>query len=773
MSTFQEAGGSQGRDVAPKKEELKTPETTTTQEARSEITDSNALDAFGSQKKNDINNAAMDLVSAGQKRTDSRGEQLGFQASEVEEVKQETGLDTKLSGIQSEISHLKNQAEAGIEQVLESPEAGVHKIGTGESKLDASMARRAAEKSPEERKSLEVRMENARQMAGMLDSYTDIRVDHAVKEAAEKAADEGREFTDAERADLIETTTATMEKIKDFFVSVDAGKRPDTPLERMAQTYEYLEAPADPEARVVFEKAMADHKQELIERAFDQHLDNPEQYVSHGFDHSLNVADYTKSIIDMNKPIVDAMAEKYGITDGQARFMLENVALHHDCGYPHVGDKAKAVHGIAGADLVSSPKMQEMFRGMIQNPGAKLDELNHDFRDAILFHSADKVEHNFSTRINTTRGIFLTEGKHSYDVISIFNNPAENSSDVARDVTEIEVSDLATKAEIEEALARAAVDFKTKTGLDAPPVAIRVVGETFRGRFSDLKTKKDNKLGLEYSERDATEDPLHAIIRLADNMDMRSNRFSEFQREPANKEIYHAFGVEGQTNKDLKEIEDFSKLAEKMLDTAQTDEEKAMHSAGIAEESRKILGKIAATNPERFIGLSADRIAAIQTPKEADRLFKETFIEKVLSKDEYQAMPDEMKDKIRKNSLDSDTISMRHFGGCESISDVRLEKSKDGEVGVSMVIVTVDRAQFDKLNETTVTETSRDDQGNKSTVTVGVGEYQVWRAEEAYNSILVDGKKVEVRVVEIVTVDGVKQEKIIVPTYKKVVPNIS
>lgn len=591
--------------------------------------------------------------------------------------------------------------------------------------------------------------ERAYMMTEMVAKYAESRLSVISASAIEQAeSTQHRSLTPEERQKITEQTKARLEKVTLFFTSVDVGKRPDTPLERMAQVYEYLDTPTDPEARQTFDTAMTAHMQELVERAFDQHLENPEQYVSHGFDHSLNVADYAKDIISTNEPIVTATAEKYGISASEAKFMLENIALFHDCGYPHVGAKAKAVHGIAGADLISSPKMQEIFKGLIQKPGAKIDSLNHDLRDAILFHSADKVEHHFSTKVRTTRGTFLTEGTELYDVISTFNDPEQNPAGIPRDITEIEVSDEATKKEIEDALTKAAADTTQKTGVPPAHVTVTVVGEKFRGRFTDLRQDKDNRLGLEYSERDATADPLHAIIRLADNMDMRSTRFSETQREPAFRQIYTALGDNSDTSIAIQSLESIGKKAKKRVEGARDDDEKAQITADTPRLLQEQLRAILASQPEYSIRITPAQIASIRTAKEAEKLYKQALVDTILARDEHKSIPDATKAKIRDVALSQNSESMRHFGGCEAVKGVELKRSVESGEELSIVTVTVDRATFEQLNRTKIQERSLDLAGKTHAVLVGVGEYQIWRAEEAYQSILVDRKKVRVDVVD-------------------------
>jgi hypothetical protein len=80
---------------------------------------------------------------------------------------------------------------------------------------------------------------------------------------------------------------------------------------------------------------------------------------------------------------------------------------------------------------------------------------------------------------------------------------------------------------------------------------------------------------------------------------------------------------------------------------------------------------------------------------------------------------------------------IRHYGGCEAIQDVRIS-SVDGE---DRVDITVDENLYESLNETRVSEKSLVAGTTKTEkISVGIGEYQIWRMSDAYNSIGLSGK---------------------------------
>lgn len=223
-----------------------------------------------------------------------------------------------------------------------------------------------------------IRQERALAMAYHLDAYIENKMPHELHHAIEKAISKAQKASATpltpEQKELI--TERVVEQIRKkvgdsllFFVTVDPRKGPFTPIERIAENFEFLPLPEDPTRLNLFEEGIEEFSRELIRRAFDQHLDNPEQYVSHGFDHSINTANYTREVLKMNPEIVLAAQEKYHITAGEAQFMLETIALLHDCGYPCIGCKAKSVHGISGADLMLP--MRPIFEKLLTSPDRK------------------------------------------------------------------------------------------------------------------------------------------------------------------------------------------------------------------------------------------------------------------------------------------------------------------------------------------------------------------------------------------------------------------
>lgn len=627
----------------------------------------------------------------------------------------------------------------------------------------------------------------ALEMAGALDQYVETayprQLEHAVKHALETAqAASETPLTADHRAAIAKKAEARVLKrfthSLQFFVTVDARKDPPlAPLERMCLPFMKLSRPPNSGGEQQnFDKGVAGYSESLIKLAFDQHYDNPEQYVSHGFDHSINVANYTRSVLALNPEIVAATAQKYHISNGEAEFVLETVALLHDCGYPCVGCRAKSVHGISGADLVLP--LRPMFDKMITSAGANKELLFNDFRNSILFHSADKIEQAFTSKIMSTMGTFLADHRNVVQIMSNFYDPAKNPIKQPRYVTEIFVQNAAMRDEIEKNLKAARQDLVKKVGAmppDAPKITIH--NGLFHGRFADLEHNKDRLLGLEFTMTDLLKDPL-TMIRLVDNMDMSVTRFSPVQNEGAFRFIYNRLG----DNQAVSQFSQALEHLEKEVDHALRPHADALKRAGHAkkEELDKAIAHLTqavfieqltklkekATPNDPFIKLVSAHIKdadikKLQHVKDARHLLNKAVIEATFELDAYAHLPPERRDEIHHIAMPLSSADVRHFGGCEAVRGVKLVKkpaaasaaAASGAAGAAaasgapqpapLVIVTVDLLTFNRLNAVRVTETSPSISGETQSIAVGVGEYQIWRANDAYRSILVGGENIQ------------------------------
>ena len=524
-----------------------------------------------------------------------------------------------------------------------------------------------------------------------------------------------------------------------------------TPLERMAHLYTSLERPIISDEAHLFDEAVRIHSEELVGRAFDQQSENPLSFLSHGFNHTLNVAEYAEQITAENPAIITTIASRYQVTEGLAKFLLDNVILFHDTGYRYLKGRAKAVHALVGADMVSSDKVRGALATLIQsqNKDADVERILHDVSDAILFHNADTVQQQFDARIETTRGNFLVDKDNLSVVVSKFTTGDIETETPARQVTKVYVPDMSVGEDIVADLTQHGVEAilfnapeMTEEASRSAVVKVIVIGQAgrkgkpFRGRVLDLEAKDDKKLGVEYKQVELLEAPLQAVIRLADNMDMRATRFIGPQRLPAFQEAYRRFGDGGEESRVLRSLEQIASdlrqevngfsNAERMIKTADVrDESLAVLEEAMTEEER-----------ERFF----TDLGTIGDPAMAEKVWKEIILERIFMRPENGLLSQQEKEDITEYALALDSHQLKHFGGCEAIDRVFF-------VG-NTVTIRVDRDRYNTLNETKVTEHMTEESGDIIPTQVGVGEYQIWRLRQAYKSVLIEGKSIEVHVVD-------------------------
>lgn len=120
---------------------------------------------------------------------------------------------------------------------------------------------------------------------------------------------------------------------------------------------------------------------------------------------------------------------------------------------------------------------------------------------------------------------------------------------------------------------------------------------------------------------------------------------------------------------------------------------------------------------------------------------------------DHSQVPADMLATIQKMSLEMPIPSMENWAGCESIAHIELQGSN--------LIVRVNKERFDELNRIKVQEFVKIAHTNeKSEISVGVGEYQIFRIEEAFRSLSFKGEQIRVTVVDN------HDEQELLPTYK-------
>lgn len=308
-------------------------------------------------------------------------------------------------------------------------------------------------------------------------------------------------------------------------------------------------------------------KQRIIEAGIDQHIDNPPQYVSHGFDHSLRVMENVRRLLhqspeDAAKGPPEAVAglmDKYKISRSQAELMTQLVGICHDFGYPTVGDMNKSLHAVTGTYRflvdIGVPLGEAMgldLKGNVQHM-----KLLKNFAESIECHSADKVETSYEDASGKRQELkFDSKIKFKIKIpgteIFYYQEFLLRSQD---------------KAEFRE---KGIKFFKENLNIDLSPSDVTYQdaepGKIFEGRYIDApgSTKKGSLPGgIEFRgaelsdasrqgrdwERNAKKgdyefNPLLSLVRYADNLDMDSSRFSPFQRSKVFTNLYERLGAE-------------------------------------------------------------------------------------------------------------------------------------------------------------------------------------------------------------------------------------
>lgn len=447
----------------------------------------------------------------------------------------------------------------------------------------------------------------------------------------------------------------------------------------------------------------------IEENALEQHKDNQEKYVSHGFDHSLNVLNYANGVMQSSPEIVNVLQSKYNINQKEAVLLGRLIAIYHDFGYPEVGarDLGKALHGLTGAQIASSKEFYNILKGIIKSPKADVNKIMTDLKNSILYHSADKVEATFEAKVHIANATFLVNTGNIKEAIRIAvdkHNPGDPIEVVCSKQLQAKIEGILKNTDYMTKYKIIFRQTRSESNLNEEGL--------FRGRFMDLKKEKDNLIGLQFKIADMNQEPLNFLIRLADNLDMQTTRFSELQRTTAFKEIYHAFGPTTKTGKILVRLE--------------------AHSKALKKNPNQEL------DPKLKKRLEKNGIKTNQDFENIVQEYKNKLMDEILAKHPGDA---KKFPNLRQIGEDQNSQSVRHFGGCEAVKGVKFEG------GRGTLTITVDRGKFEALNKTLVKDKSIDTNGKEVGVIVGIGEYQIWRGYDAYKSLIsADGKPIKIEV---------------------------
>ena len=312
-------------------------------------------------------------------------------------------------------------------------------------------------------------------------------------------------------------------------------------------------------------------KGEIMKAGIDQHIDNPPQYVSHGFDHSLRVMENISTILKGSPGAVKGMMEKYNVTESQARLIMLMTGVCHDYGYPTVGDMNKSLHAITGTYRFITDIAMPLAKAInldLSNPDHQ--KLIKNFANSIECHSADKTDTTYENE------------KGGKDKLDFDRKITVELIIPGTDITYTQEflfmkSTFDTYPGGQDAISANILDFYRKNNIPITGKFL-VEGGKFEGRYVDLpgsKQKGSLPAGIAYrgaemstrkvdengnivtasrhtlpSEMEATGskefkfDPLLALVRYADNLDMQESRFSDFQKTPIFKRLFERMGAE-------------------------------------------------------------------------------------------------------------------------------------------------------------------------------------------------------------------------------------
>lgn len=540
-----------------------------------------------------------------------------------------------------------------------------------------------------------------------------------------------------------------LERTKDFFLKSGA-------LGKVVSIFGDL-LPESDQVTLRRQKLLDGYLSFVLERAVDQHLNDPENYVSHGFNHSLNVVKYTDQIMTAYPEIIDRVHWQYDVTPLQARFILRNVALLHDFGYP--GSEAKklnkASHSIIGADVIGHGQIE--LDGQMVPVRKVLNEILddtsngrivNDLRNSIMLHNADKIDKSYDTKIKAKGGAeFLVDkgniskalvaleelGYEVYD-LSIRIDDADNSQKIRLDVLG---SLLKSKNHLIDLINVPSISTETR--------------EKYKGR-SLGKKGESSILGLEYSAAALMEEPVKIIIRDTDNSDIvYDERFSGLQKNPLFRAFYHELGDErSYFYEDNKSIEMLFKKAKENGKLSDFREAVVMCISGIEAErqesiltsskktSEDIIKTIVEVKFKQFLTIWGEHLSRLDAD-ECMSCWRGFVLDQIALRPEFQQVDKWTKSNIKEVAVKMSSSDLKHFGGFEAVREVQITRNK--------VEVRVDKDMYDKLNKIRVKEEVVSVDGQVSSIEMKVPEYQIWRMKLALGlggldmSIYVNGEK--------------------------------
>ena len=355
-------------------------------------------------------------------------------------------------------------------------------------------------------------------------------------------------------ADIFKLSHAGKDIAKEY-MSEYTGRQIDEFASKMKEGRPPVEIPA--------EKLEA-LKEVILKRAIDQQIDNPPEYVSHGFDHSLRVMDNVDAITKGNREVLKDFMKEYGINEAQAVLMMKMTGILHDLGYPDSAGFSKALHAAGGAALfiaeIAGPLGEAAGLDIKNNP--QHQALIKKLADAIQYHGADKKEDKYENEAGNKENLIFThkviinleipgtsatypqEFLITAETWKKFNGNEQQIIDYYGKRYNAKVRDVRFDLARNDSAASVMLDSHGDPIHDNSGNPIKI----YEGRYADFPgaagRKGENAAGIEYKEVDLYKDPLGAVIRFADNLDMTEARFSEYQITSEFREYYERLGAE-------------------------------------------------------------------------------------------------------------------------------------------------------------------------------------------------------------------------------------
>ncbi|HMO16698.1 MAG TPA: hypothetical protein PKA63_02485 [Oligoflexia bacterium] len=559
-----------------------------------------------------------------------------------------------------------------------------------------------------------------------------------------------------------------IDRLRRFFNSKNTHD--ETPVEFIFKLGSDLPRPLDSARQEVFDRAKETYFNAVSRYATDQHVTNPEQFTSHGFDHTIRVTKNMRMITSNNPETLTRLRDKYNLTNEQAQFALDTVGVFHDFGYAYYGGLSKSAHTLASSRIFNTPEIKNSIRLLLDPDGTnpKVKVLLDDMSEAILQHGSDKVEPKpkkpprwimdgprvFENDLNQAVEIRTINGREIS--IPVENDPytirlvtdagtilVRNSADISNVIKELEENTTPIKEgkpiEVRKIQVKDEQELKKVSGVLADfglKIPVRVNNKVeYMGRHLDFISKGDKVLGLPIQQDDILVNPL-AMIRIADNIDESFTRLSPLQRSKPFQEIYERMGY-GSLGASLRGIEDVVNgigryYNEEPFSAIRAIRKKMEHYDSDFDFSYDDIMKHAGRSCYEEI-----------TPIDMLNFYKEKrFVEPVLSKGEFVNIDNYTLMAIREFSLLRQGKQAPHYSGCLAINEIQLQDN--------VMTIRVNNIEYVRMLSLVP---AHEDFGQS------VGLYKAGRVKEAYSTdisgngdilstVTINGKPILVEVVD-------------------------